>query len=273
MKETFEKLWGKEIPLELEQLILFQEEQSAFENYAQGFGVETSGREGLQHGWSDNPNFLGKLYPFAQANGTGAFYAIWDDGEGYPMGDMPVVVFGDEGGAWVVADTFGELLQLLTFDTEISVDHDGCYFYKNEKDYKQNPDTEKFRKWFSEFYTYLPRVNSNQQANEILKSAQQKHQAKFNAWLSSFDIKTTEYNPDKKYTHRDDKYDGDYSEVKAEFDLLEFRPQLKPNHIEQFDRFFLDLPFKTNTSLKMCILQPEGVRDIYSPSTGGFDAG
>lgn len=34
MKETFKKQWGKEIPLELEQLILFQEEQSAFENYA-----------------------------------------------------------------------------------------------------------------------------------------------------------------------------------------------------------------------------------------------
>lgn len=106
-----EKEWGVAVPVELRRLIRFQQEESEFENYSQGFGIWAGEfYEGLKAGWSADPRFLGNLYPFAQANGTGATYAIWDDEEGYPLDDMPVVVFGDEGGAWVVADTFGEFL-------------------------------------------------------------------------------------------------------------------------------------------------------------------
>ncbi len=189
MLEQMEKEWGRMVPVELKRLIRFQEEESAFENYSQGFGIwESDFYDGLKYGWSDNPNFLGKLYPFAQANGSGSTYAIWDDGEGYPMGDMPVVVFGDEGGEWVVANHFGEFLQLLTFDTEISVDYDDCFFYKDEEEDYESPDAEKFREWFSEFYNYLPIVDSNEQAEDIITNAQNINQQKFNDWLSEFGI-------------------------------------------------------------------------------------
>ncbi|MDO5106179.1 hypothetical protein [Capnocytophaga sp.] len=190
MKEEFEKLWGRPVPVELRQLIEFQEEESDFECYSQGFGVETCGRSGLENGWSDNPDFLAKLYPFAQANGSGSIYAIWDDGSGYPLGDMPVVVFGDEGGEWVVARYFSEFLQLLTFDTEIMALPDSAYFWKDEDedDDYQSDDAQRYRDWFCEHYDYLSPVDTNEEAQEIIDIAQQEHQQDFNNWLGSFEI-------------------------------------------------------------------------------------
>lgn len=188
--KQMEKEWGRAIPTELRQLIEFQEEQSDFENYSQGFGIWAEDfYSGLEAGWSDDPEFLGRLYPFAQANGSGSTYAIWDNGEGYPMSDMPVVVFGDEGGEWVVADHFGEFLQLLTFDTEITATPpDYCFFHKDEDDY-QSDDAELFREWFSEsIHSHLPFVDTNEQAQAIVQNAQEKHQQKFTDWLEKFNF-------------------------------------------------------------------------------------
>ena len=56
--------------------------------------------------------------PFAQATGGGSFYALWSDGQTKTTSDMPVVVFGDEGGAHVVAENVRGLLQLLTYGVE-----------------------------------------------------------------------------------------------------------------------------------------------------------
>lgn len=198
MIQEFEQLWGKPVFEELKELIRFQEEESGFEYYSQGFGVGFDDKNGLKYGWCDNPEFLAKLYPFAQANGTGSTYAFWDDGSGREMSDMPVVVFGDEGGECVVANHFGELLQLLTFDTEIYVDWDDCSFCKDEDDYEESPDKEAFCEWFEKHYSHLPLVDSEEQADEIIKKAQRKHQQKFNDWLSSFGIEITEYNPDEE---------------------------------------------------------------------------
>ncbi|MDO4451021.1 MAG: hypothetical protein Q4B79_08720 [Moraxella sp.] len=196
MISEFETLWGRTISFGLAQLIEFQESQSAFECYSQGFGIATDYRDGLES-WSDDPQFLDKLFPFAQANGSGSFYAFWDSGEDYlSMHLMPIVVFGDEGGQWVVAESFDELLQLLSYDTEITVLPDDVYFYKDEDDDK-NEDAQIFREWLGQYFKHLPIVTSNEQADMIIKNAQQKYQAKFNDWLSGFGIEVSEYNLDE----------------------------------------------------------------------------
>lgn len=196
MISEFETLWNRTISFGLAQLIEFQENQSAFECYSQGFGIATDYRDGLES-WSNDPQFLDKLFPFAQANGSGSFYAFWDSGEGYlSMHLMPIVVFGDEGGQWVVAESFDELLQLLSYDTEITVSPDDVYFYKDEDD-DENEDAQIFREWLGQYFKHLPIITSNEQADMIIKNAQQKYQAKFNDWLSSFDIEASEYNLDE----------------------------------------------------------------------------
>src|SRR6218665_3794612 len=86
-----------EIPSELEKLINFQNNLSGFECYSQGFGVLIDDKSGLAT-WSEDSAFLDRLLPFAQANGSGSFYTFWNDGTDKPLNQMPIIVFGDEGG-------------------------------------------------------------------------------------------------------------------------------------------------------------------------------
>lgn len=191
MKEVLQQFWQKSLPLALEKLIDFQEQQSGFECYSQGFGVCFDDKDGLKHGWCNNPDFLAKLYPFAQANGTGSYYAFWDNGLGLSLDEMPVVVFGDEGGEWVVAKNFLELLQLLSYDTEIYVDYDRAGFFKLDEDdeyYYESDDAVLYREWLQEHFGDLPFVDNDEQAGAITQVAQQTYQQAFNDWLSNYGI-------------------------------------------------------------------------------------
>ncbi|PWG13405.1 hypothetical protein DF268_12145 [Streptomyces sp. V2] len=119
---------------ELNLLKDFQDEVG-YESFADGFGLTEYGDvSGLVAGWSDDPEFIGGLIPFAQATGGGSFYALWRLDDRTDLATLPVVVFGDEGGQHVVARDLRELFRLLGFDTEISVDWDSAYFYRGEED-------------------------------------------------------------------------------------------------------------------------------------------
>ncbi|KGE13448.1 hypothetical protein [Sphingobacterium deserti] len=132
--------------------------------------------------WSEDPAFLAQLYSFAQANGSGSFYAIWNDGTAKPMSEMPIVVFGDEGGVHIVAENFVQLLHLLTFDTEIHVDFDGVYFYKDEEDYEESEDLEEFLDWVKENYG----LDQIEEPDELMEAAQSKYQAVFEDWFGQY---------------------------------------------------------------------------------------
>lgn len=117
---------------ELNLLMEFQN-RMGFENYSDGFGLTAyNDSSGLKAGWSKDPGFLARLVPFAQANGSGSFYALWRLDDRADLASLPIVVFGDEGGQHVVARNLRELLQLLGFDSEVSVDWDEAYFYREE---------------------------------------------------------------------------------------------------------------------------------------------
>jgi hypothetical protein len=170
-----------ELPDGLLSLITFQCEESSAENYANGFSASAIDSDTLKC-WSksEDEEFLNSIFPFAYANGSGSFYAMWDT----PVAewpDLPIVVFGDEGGAHVVAENIYNLVSLLTYDVEISVDFDNVYFYKDE-DYEESPDHEKFLEWLKENYDCGTITEANE-AEKIIKIAQEKYKAAFDKWM------------------------------------------------------------------------------------------
>lgn len=180
---AFKENWGLfEIPSELEKLIYFQNNISGFENYSQGFGVLIDNKTGLKS-WSENPAFLKKLMPFAQANGCGSFYAIWDDGTAKPISQMPIILFGDEGGIHVVAEHILQLMHLLTYDTEISANTDEAYFEnKGPDDYEESEDLGKYLEWLKDDYGLDQIVNPA----SIIKTAQDKYKTVFDNWMAQY---------------------------------------------------------------------------------------
>src|SRR5690606_18943343 len=169
------------IPTELEKLIYFQSYISDFESYSEGFGLLIDDKSGLKT-WSEEITFLERLLPFAQANGSGSFYAFWNDGTSNPLNKMPIVVFGDEGGVHIAAENILQLLHLLTFDTEISVSFEDVYFYKDEDYYEESEDLQTYLKWLKENFD----LEQIKETSGIIKSAQEKHKENFDKWFGQY---------------------------------------------------------------------------------------
>lgn len=160
-------------------------EQSSPEEYSGSFAIDFKNYDSaLQHGWSNDKEFLSRLYPFATANASGSFYAIWDDASGRELNEMPIVVFGDEGGEHVIAENLRELIKLLTYDEQISVWHDEAYIIKDDDDF-QNSDAELFRNWAKKEFN-IDAVQSDEETEEIIDNAQKKHGESFNKWKEKF---------------------------------------------------------------------------------------
>jgi len=176
--EKFKQHLGiADMPKELELLIDFQNKAS-FENYSRGFGLYENN---LDH-WSAALEFKKRLKVFAQANGSGSQYAFWEEEEGKKLNEMPVVVFGDEGGVHVVAKSMLELMRLLTFDTEISVYDDKASFYKDKKYYVATNNSSKYCSWLKEHFD----LDSIQKPNDIITAAQNEYKSKFDAWIKQY---------------------------------------------------------------------------------------
>lgn len=166
---------------ELNLLKEFQD-RAGFENYSDGFGLtDYNDNSGLMAGWSKDPAFLARLVPFAQANGTGSFYALWRLDDRADLATLPVVVFGDEGGQHVVARNLRELLQLLGYDCEISVDWDDAYYYRGEDD--------PHRRGHADYLAWLDQRFGLSPANDpdtVVATAQAELGERFAGWASGF---------------------------------------------------------------------------------------
>jgi hypothetical protein len=171
---------GHPVPPALAQLLAFQE-KTGFEEYAEGFGLYEDDKSGLRHGWSDTPAFLEKLLPFAQANGSGSFYALWKHNDDTPLADLPVVVFGDEGGEHIVAANIPEFLRLLTIDAEPMI-YEGVSYYKDPEDDNESAYAEDYRNWLKEHFALEPL----EEADDIIAPAQERYQAAFDEWKGQY---------------------------------------------------------------------------------------
>jgi hypothetical protein len=163
---------------ELIQLKYFQDSHP---DYSQGFYLLFDDKTGIKT-WSDNKDFLERLMPFAQANGTGSTCGIWNDGTNRKLDELPVIVFGDEGGVHIVAENILQLMQILTFDVEIMVDFGKAYFYKDEDDYEESEDNSKYKSWLKENFNLEP----ISKPNEIIENAQGKYKTAFDKWFGQY---------------------------------------------------------------------------------------
>jgi hypothetical protein len=125
-------------------------------------------------------DFLAALLPIGSANGTGSGYFIWNDGtKKKNVADMPVVVFGDEGGYYVVAENLNDLLAIVGADVEPMVDFDGVSYYKTP-DHEGSPEIAAFRAWLT-----AHGITPAKKPDAIVKKAQAKLKKPFAAWLKT----------------------------------------------------------------------------------------
>ena len=178
--EFAEELGLDALPEELARLLALQN-RTGFECYSQGFGLMAIDKEELS-GWTEDEALLDKLYPFAQANGSGSIYAIWDNDASTSFSDKPILVFGDEGDAHVAADNLKQLLHLLSFDSEIAVDEDGIAFYKDKDSYEASEDLGKLTSMNKKYFG-LSKLSSQKEVDAMVQQTQEKHKAAFEAWL------------------------------------------------------------------------------------------
>lgn len=188
LEEYASQFGNYKLPEDLVKLFEFEQEYGV-ETYSECFGLTiTDDKTGIKT-WSEEEGFYNSFIEFAGANGSGSSYAYWIIDK--DLNNCPIVVFGDEGGVHVVAENTQKLIQLLTLDTEISVDFDKAYFYQDEEYYEESENKEEFREWVKEGFN-LDAIDSNEEADEIVEEAQKKYKQKFNDFLVKFGIEISE---------------------------------------------------------------------------------
>jgi hypothetical protein len=182
--EGFISQFGKySIPKELKMLFDFENEHGP-ESFSTCFFLRSIDKEGLKT-MSLKQAFLDSFIEFATANGSGSTYAYWLVEK--ELENCPIVVFGDEGGIHVIANSTKDLIHLLTYDIEISVGNDEATFYKEEEDYESSEYKKEFVKWVKDNFG-LKAIKNDEETEKIISNAKAKFQNKLNSFLESFGI-------------------------------------------------------------------------------------
>lgn len=175
---------GRPVPEDLIRLGGFQNVVKT--QYTQSLWLTDHEKRGLEAGWSTDPAFLERLVAFGVANGSGSFYALWNPDDGSEPAEWPVVVFGDEGGEWVIARNVRELLQLSGLDVEPYVDHESAYFFVDEdeedEDKYASDAIEDYREWLREVAQLDPLADPD----PVVERARAQWQAQFDAWKAPY---------------------------------------------------------------------------------------
>ena len=161
-----------DLPEAMRALIDFQC-RTGYESYCCGFGVD------LQDGtvfrsWTDNEALVEDLFCIGQANRCGSMYAFWRAEPAQPMHLQPIVVFGDEGGAWVVARTLDEFLRVLSFDGEPEISDEGVAYARDE-------EASENQSLYAEFMAArgLDMITEADELERIVQQAQAAYQQRF----------------------------------------------------------------------------------------------
>ncbi len=181
LSTELEALFAPErVPAQLIDLSAFQT-QVGSETYSQALSLCVDDKSGLEHGWSSAPGFLDALYPFASANASGSFYALWQAPDCSGPETWPIVVFGDEGGEWVVARSLADLLAISAVDVEPMVDHEEVLFHRG-KHHCPSPDIDQYKAWLARTLGIQP----CEDPNALVAEAQARWQQKFDRWKEPF---------------------------------------------------------------------------------------
>jgi hypothetical protein len=173
---------GLTIPTELVMLLDFEKTMPSDEFYSAGFELTVDeAKHGLKT-YSEDVVFLNSIMEFADADGMGSTYGFWLRNNNKNLAEAPIVIFGGEGGNHIVASNILELFQILTYDVEPMVGWDEVYYYKDEEDYEPSEQREAFKKWLFDNF----KISETNNADSIVKAAQEKYQAAFKDWMKNY---------------------------------------------------------------------------------------
>lgn len=189
-KEFASMFSGYKVPKELKSLYEFQKSEGVPSYYSNTFYLLDEENEILES-FSTEEKFLQSFLPFAEANSTGSVYAFWiKDKSVTDLEACPVVIFGDEGGVFVVAQNLKELLQIAAYDIEAVVYPDE-FFYSDKEELEEEGEYVA-----AEFYKeYLDWLRSEAKLKPILtieavdavvNEAQEKFGNELETLMSSF---------------------------------------------------------------------------------------
>ncbi|MER6948305.1 hypothetical protein ABT294_30185 [Nonomuraea sp. NPDC000554] len=169
---------------ELNQLNELQERLEG-EFISDGFELIEFG-EPRHDGWSDAPEFLDGFLPFAYANSSGSFYALWRVDDRTDLSTLPVAVFGDEGGIHLIACTPRDLFRQLACDRPLWVDWGGVDFgayegYHRDGDRRRRAH-ETYLAWLDQTFDLAPPDDPN----ELVRAAERELGARFTSWVGRF---------------------------------------------------------------------------------------
>lgn len=189
--------------------------------FSSGFELEIDENHENWKMYSEDPNFYNCLFTFAKADGSGSDYSFWINNNQTNLDEVPIVIAGSEGGLHVVAENIKELLKILAYDVEASVDHYGVNYYKeDEEDIKKfyehlaykaelmsqhngvaydkddyvyyegmlrSKCNHLYLQWLKEQFNYTNFEDLNETViHEILIKAQDKYQKQFQEWIEKF---------------------------------------------------------------------------------------
>lgn len=181
-EELLEFFSGMKLPDKLLKLCDFQNEIGKGDFYSEGFELSIDKEKIGLKTYSDDDNFLNYIYEFANADSTGSTYGFWFSSFNQNLNEAPICVFGSEGEYHIVANNFDELRQILTFDSEPIIDWDEVYFYKDPDDYEPSPKSKELIDWVKLSFD----IESTNEPDSIVKSAQENHQENFKEWVGKF---------------------------------------------------------------------------------------
>ena len=138
--------------------------------------------------WCEDINeaFDERIFAFALATGSGSLYALWRHEADTPLEESPVIFLGDEGEVGVIAASFNDFINLLTLDSELYPDREGCFIFTEPSEVeKPSPRHEDFKRWLD------AKNISKMTPNEVFSKANISYKVDFFQWFHK-------YNPDLK---------------------------------------------------------------------------
>ncbi|MEV2249554.1 hypothetical protein AB0I94_03180 [Streptomyces sp. NPDC050147] len=129
---------------------------------------------------TDSPELrvrLDRLVPFAQATGSGSFYALWRCDDRADLATLPVVLFGDEGDLDVVASGLRDLFRLLAIDHEWYLPE-----WEWDADEEHSPGHGEYLDWLEERFG----LTAPEDGDLIIDRARDEYGMRFMEWLLEF---------------------------------------------------------------------------------------
>jgi hypothetical protein len=146
--------------------------------YSDGFELREYGADVALHTWSEQPEFLSRFIPFAQANGSGSSYALWRCDDRTDLATLPIVFVGDEGDLYVIARDLRELFQLLAIDIEPFAE----YGFLGSGEVEEHSDGHhEFLTWLGQNFGLEPPEDL-----DALWAGRKQADDQFRAWASQF---------------------------------------------------------------------------------------